>query len=243
MRRQLQETAMAFGSAPGVEGGLNRAHLHLRPWPLNPGSEGERPGPLGRSGYTQLVHETLMLHSLFGPARTPEGHSRPMRQGEALMAGTLFKTSVNYNRVRVHNDEFLPFGLQPNNTAMTPNGEMYFNPSRFKEDFSLAEPSDQHWFMHEMVHIWQYQLGYPVMARGAIRIGLEYEYELDPAKKLSDYNMEAQGDLLADYWALKYAGIPELVSMHVYRNRGFIGLYEQVLSRFLANPADRGNLP
>jgi hypothetical protein len=63
--------------------------------------------------------------------------------------------------VRVHNDEFLPFDLQPDNTAMTPNGEIYFNPSRFKEDFSLSTPRDQHWLMHEMVHVWQYQLGYP----------------------------------------------------------------------------------
>lgn len=234
---------MAFGSAPDAEGTLNRTHPHLRPWPRNPDSEGERPGPLGRPGYGWLAERNSPLPGLQDPARTPEGQSRPMRQGEALMAGQIFKTSVNYNLVRVHNEEFLPLGLQPNNTAMTPNGEMYFNPSRFKEDFSLSTPNDQHWFMHEMVHIWQYQLGYPVMARGAIRIGLEYEYELDPAKKLSDYNMEAQGDLLADYWALKFARIPELVSMEVYQNFGFIGLYEQVLSNFLANPADKGNLP
>jgi hypothetical protein len=89
---------MAFGSAPGVEGGLNRAHLHLRPWPLNPCSEGERPGPLGRPGYTQLVHETLMLHGLFGPARTRRGPIAPLRQGEILMAAQLFKSSIDYNR-------------------------------------------------------------------------------------------------------------------------------------------------
>ena len=147
--------------------------------------------------------------------RTAEGAARPLRGNEIRMVFPIFRDSIDYRRPRVHNDEFLPVGLQPNDTAMTPNGEMYFNPSRFKEDFSLSTDRDKHWFVHEMVHIWQYQLGYPVMARGAIRIGLEYEYELDPAKKLSDYNMEAQGDLLADYWALKFARIPELVSMEV----------------------------
>ncbi|UUZ53048.1 hypothetical protein LP419_29235 [Massilia sp. H-1] len=58
--------------------------------------------------------------------------------------------------------------------------------------------------MHEMVHVWQYQLGYPVRLRGAVRVGLSYDYELAPDKHLSDFNMEAQGDLLADYFALKH---------------------------------------
>ena len=28
----------------------------------------------------------------------------------------------------------------------------------FKEDFSQGEDGDKHWFMHEMVHVWQHQL-------------------------------------------------------------------------------------
>ena len=54
--------------------------------------------------------------------------------------------------------------------------------------------------MHEMVHVWQCQLGYPVKLRGAIRLGLSYEYVLATDKRLSDYNMGAQGDVLADYF-------------------------------------------
>ena len=34
------------------------------------------------------------------------------------------------------------------------------------------------WFIHEMVHVWQFQLGYPVAIRGAIRLGLDYKYVL-----------------------------------------------------------------
>jgi Domain of unknown function (DUF4157) len=236
---------MAFGMSPGPEGAGPIGRLHLQPWPVNPGSQGALPGALGRFSDSHLRRATELL-----PQRTPrplvptaEGTSRPLREGEIRMAAQIFQRSLDYSQVRVHNEEFLPFGLQPDNTAMTPNGEIYFNPKRFKEDFSLSTPNDQHWLMHEMVHVWQYQLGYPVMARGAIRIGLEYEYELDPAKKLSDYNMEAQGDLLADYWALKFKQQPRLVSMRFYQDMLWVPLYEQVLSRFLANPADKGNLP
>ena len=72
---------------------------------------------------------------------------------------------------------------------MTPDGEIYFHESEYREDFSIAQPIDKNWFMHEMVHVWQYQLGYPVALRGAIRFGLNYTYFLKRGKKLSDFNM------------------------------------------------------
>jgi hypothetical protein len=237
--------SMAFGMTPGPEGAGTLRRLHLQPWPVNPCSHGGLPGSLGRfsASHLALAAELVPRPPVKPVSPTAEGASRPLRQGEILMAAQVFKSSIDYSQVRVNNEEFLPFDLQPDDTAMTPNGEIYFNPKRFKEDFSLSTPGDQHWLMHEMVHVWQYQLGYPVMARGAIRIGLEYEYELDPAKKLGDYNMEAQGDLLADYWALKFKQQPQLVSMRFYQDMLWVPLYEQVLSDFLANPADERNLP
>jgi hypothetical protein len=92
-----------------------------------------------------------------------------------------------------------------------------------------------------MVHVWQHQLGYPVRLRGAIRIGLSYRYELRPGATLADYNMEAQGDLLADYFALKYMHNPRI--MRQQRYAGSLGLYEEVLAGFLADPASAANLP
>lgn len=175
------------------------------------------------------------------PAVTPVGEARRLTRHERAMARSIFGNAVNYDRVKVHNDEYLPLGLQPDDVAMTPNGEMYFNPRHFKEDFALSTFQDSHWFMHEMVHVWQHQLGYPVMLRGAIRIGLSYRYTLAPDKKLGDYNMEAQGNLLSDYWAVKHFARPPSLweTKHIFD----LALYETVLSRFIANPADRANLP
>ena len=157
------------------------------------------------------------------------------------MARSLFGDAIDYGRVKVHKEEYLPFGLQPDDTAMTPNGEMYFNPKRFVEDFSVSSFLDSLWFMHEMVHVWQYQLGYPVALRGAIRIGLGYGYTLSADKNLSNYNMEAQGNLLSDYWALSQFANPP--SLWEPKHRKDLPLYEQVLKDFLANPADQKNLP
>jgi hypothetical protein len=232
---------MSSGQTPGPEGSGRARRLHPRPWPVHPVAHGETPGALGRWGAGRLPQAVEFPRPAKVLTPTAEGASRALTQGEVLMAATIFGKSIDYSRPRVHNDEFLPFGLQPNNTAMTPNGEMYFNPSRFKEDFSLSTDSDKHWFIHEMVHVWQHQLGYPVMLRGAIRIGLDYEYELAADKRLGDYNMEAQGDLLADYFALKVLGVPEVMAMVKYRNS--LPLYETVLQKFLANPSDTDNLP
>ena len=174
--------------------------------------------------------------------QTPKGKARPMTPGEIAMAKVIFKDSIDYSKVKVHNGEYLWFGLQPDNTAMTPNGEMYFNPDYFKEDFSKEDSADKHWFMHEMVHVWQYQLDYPVKLRGAIRIGLSYAYQLAHDKTLADYNMEAQGDIVADYFALKVLGDPTVMRQQRYANA--LSDYEQyTLKTFLADPADRSSLP
>lgn len=95
--------------------------------------------------------------------------------------------------------------------------------------------------MHEMVHVWQHQLGYAVRLRGAVRIGLSYDYELVPETTLADYNMEAQGELLADYFALKHQSSPRTMRQRRYEDS--LSLYEEVLADFLADSASVANLP
>jgi hypothetical protein len=53
--------------------------------------------------------------------------------------------------------------------------------------------------------------------------------------------MEAQGDLLADYFALRHLNSPR--TMRRQRYAGSLPLYEQVLANFIADPADVANLP
>ena len=53
--------------------------------------------------------------------------------------------------------------------------------------------------------------------------------------------MEAQGDLLADYFALKELRAAQVMAQRRYA--GNIDLFEQVLAGFLADPAARANLP
>lgn len=167
---------------------------------------------------------------------------RPMTPGEIEMARLLFRDAVDYGRVRIYGRGFFWFGLQQPHVAMAPNGNIYFTPRLYRPDFSTAPHKDRHWFMHEMVHVWQYQLGYPVMLRGAIRLLLNYGYQLSMNKRLADYDMEAQGELLADYFALRFLRDAQ-VTQRTSDNAGSLAVYELVLQDFLRAPGDKVNLP
>ncbi|WP_250519340.1 MULTISPECIES: Rhs element Vgr protein [unclassified Caballeronia] len=170
--------------------------------------------------------------------------ARALTSGEIDIARSIFRDAIDYSRVRVHARAYLPFGLQPRRTAMAPNGNLHFPRGCFQDDFSACDIADRMWFIHEMTHVWQFQLGYPVRLRGAIRIGLRYAYTLADDKRLCDYNMEAQGNLLADYFALKFCDGQNRLYEHRYRHTpGALALYETVLAEFIRVPAARRNLP
>lgn len=173
--------------------------------------------------------------------RSLAGQRRRLTAGEIAMATLVFGGAIDYGRVQVYKRRYLPFGLQPRNCAMTPNGAMYFHPSCCLDDFSGGSVHARHWFMHEMVHVWQHQLGYPVRLRGAVRLGLSYRYVLAAGKTLADFNMEAQGDVLADYFALKFLRAPEAMRQAQYAQA--LPLFDAILADFLADPADRRSLP
>ncbi len=174
------------------------------------------------------------------PFRRPRSRGwRPLTVGEIALASLLFRDAIDYSRVHIHARRYIPF--QPTNCCMTPNGSMYFHHSCFQEDYAKASASSQHWFIHELAHVWQHQLGYGVRLRGAVRLGLSYDYDLAPGRTLADYNMEAQGDLLADYFALKHLRSPS--AMRQQRYAGSLRLYEAVLASFLADPDSVTNLP
>lgn len=169
-------------------------------------------------------------------------HARPLTEGEIKMASPIFKDSIDYSMPRVHDEEYLPFGFQPDDTAMTPNGEIYFNPSYYKDDFSSASDNDKIWFMHEMTHVWQYQLGYAVkwnavklQAHGNYSNVYKYDTQADAHKTLQNFNMEQQGDLVANYFAAKY-----LIDR---RYQSDLAFFETVLAEFLRNPKNAALLP
>ena len=166
--------------------------------------------------------------------------ARTLTYGEQSLARLLFGDAIDYTRVRIHDRGYF-WRFQSRHTAVAPNGQIYFNHEDFLTDFSQAGPKGIHWFMHEMVHVWQWQLGHRLRLRGACRIGLSYRYELAPDKRLGDYNMEAQGDLLADYFMLKFFNARGVIAQQQYVDA--VPLFEQVLADFLMQPHAQRHLP
>ncbi len=66
---------------------------------------------------------------------------------------------------------------------MTPRGEIHFPTDSFLPDFSdpTVTPADRVWFIHEMGHVWQFQLGYGVTWAG-VQLGLTGGYSDDVAR-------------------------------------------------------------
>ncbi|MDK1704625.1 type IV secretion protein Rhs [Serratia rubidaea] len=148
-----------------------------------------------------------------------EGSLRRLTLGEIALAKTVFGIAIAYHKVWIHCDSYLPFGLQKPNVAMAPNGEIYFRKHFYKEDFSTRPPDEQYVFIHEMAHVWQYQKGMWVRARGFFSWAVSYNYKLNKSR-LGDYPMEQQASIIADFFYIKNYGLGKF---HGFYGRCYIG--------------------
>lgn len=136
--------------------------------------------------------------------RIKEGGLRLLTTGEIQLAQSVFLSTIDYSKVWIHRESYLPFNLQSKHTAMTPNGEIYFR-SEYRDDFSQSTDDMQHMFIHEMSHVWQRARGMSVMGRGLASWMVSYHYTLD-GRLLSEYSMEQQAQIIADHFILEVHG-------------------------------------
>lgn len=170
---------------------------------------------------------------------------RPLTEGEKAMARQVFGEGIEYDKVKIYGKEYpLTLGAQPNDRAMAPNGNIYFSSedSSQSRDFSTASDEQKKTFIHEMTHVWQNHSGRAVKLEG---LGVQtwntlsrafggnpragYDYDFDSTKKLSDYNMEQQGEIIAEYYMARFENRPPLSGRTAAE-------YEQMLSEFLRDP-------
>ncbi|MEE4482652.1 type IV secretion protein Rhs [Serratia ficaria] len=158
-----------------------------------------------------------------------EGIKRALTPGEVNLARSVFGSSVFYEKVFVHCDSYLPFGLQNQFTAMSPNGQLYFRRALYNSNYANEDPEAQHLFIHEMAHVWQHQRGMWVRTRGLLSWVVSYQYRLDKPL-LRHYSMEQQASLIADYFVLKKFGMNAFFGLP---NRNYIGIVDRsTLSKF-----------
>lgn len=140
-----------------------------------------------------------------------EGGLRLLTTGEIQLAKSVFASTIEYSKVWIHKESYLPFNLQNEDTAMTPNGEIYFR-NHYRDDFSQTTDDFQHLFIHEMSHVWQRARGMNVIGRGLVSWLVSYRYTLD-GRLLSEYPMEQQAQIIADNFTLQTHGYKTWITL------------------------------
>lgn len=162
--------------------------------------------------------EFLMhLNRIFKP------NTRLLTEREIALARSVFGETIDYQKVRVDERSFI--GCRQFRFAYV--GFNFVN--------CWGPLSDPH-FIHEMVHVWQYQrLGsvYIPRALWAQRTAEGYDYggvaalqqALERGKSLTDFNYEQQGDIVADYFCLKNGWKPRWCAS----NRAYLPVFEALI--------------
>jgi hypothetical protein len=127
--------------------------------------------------------------------------ARPLTRAETALAASVFGDAIDYDRVSIHNAKWIFF--QPRNTAMAPDGDIWFHPKGdlYCADFCEAHLSEQGLFIHEMTHIWQRQSGIflPLRRHPFCR----YDYTLKPGWPLKRYGIEQQAEIVRHAFLLR----------------------------------------
>lgn len=166
-----------------------------------------------RAAYAELMlmddPAAVEVPELPAPSRDKgafNAQGRPLTAGERELLEKIFAKGVDYGKVRIYNRRWSP--LQPDNAAMSPDGNIYYPESRvgrlyYSGDFSkLVGPTHKplrDTFIHEMSHVYQYQQGVSVVLRRIVE-GDKYRYKIIDGKDLNDYTVEQQAEIIKDFY-------------------------------------------
>jgi hypothetical protein len=141
---------------------------------------------------------------------------RPLEAAEVALARSVFGDTIAYGKVRIRLKKWIFF--QPRRTIMAPMGHIHFHPggSAYCDDFSCASLSRQGLFIHEMVHVWQYQQGIflPLKRHPFCR----YDYSIKPGQPFAKYGLEQQAELVRHAFLIRQgSGVPGAPPLNTYR--------------------------
>lgn len=127
---------------------------------------------------------------------------RSLTSGEIVLATTVFKKEISYEKVKIFNSKWTLF--QSTNRAMAPNGNIYYPEGNSDYSVDFSKSSNIHskaTFIHELAHVWQHQKGVNVILKGAFQ--RDYDYlPLTIKTKFDDLGIEQQAQLIRDYYYL-----------------------------------------
>ena len=143
----------------------------------------------------QLFKQSLRIRGLYKGVQ----QSRPLSADEIILAHSVFGNNINLDNVQLKTAWWVL-----KNYAVSPNGNIYFHPADWVNDFSVTSVSKQSWLIHELTHVWQLQQGLNVV-RGAL-IDRRYDYVLIAGKSFFHYGIEQQARMVQDYFIRRQRG-------------------------------------
>lgn len=173
-------------------------------------------------------------------------HHRKLTPSEITLAKTVFGNSIDYGQVIISAGKSV--FLQPENYAMTVSNNIYMD-NRYRDDYAKQDDLKLRiLFIHELVHVWQYQnkIYNPLVAAAGLALkhkfnyrGKAYDYLLEKGKDLMAYGLEEQAGIIEGYFAAKLLGRPDLVAHceNKCSDGERLALLEDALTKFIENPA------
>ncbi|MFH7765244.1 type IV secretion protein Rhs [Acinetobacter sp. BSP-28] len=124
---------------------------------------------------------------------------RTLTVGEKQLASSVFGKHLQLDAIHI-----VAYRGVIKNYAISPNGNIYFHPQNWCEDFSKMPLGKQSWLIHELTHVWQIQQGLAVVRKAIF--DRKYHYVLQQGKQFLQYGIEQQAQMVQDYFIKKAQG-------------------------------------
>ena len=129
---------------------------------------------------------------------------RALTLGEIALAASVFGDALDTAATTVRRAKY--WALQPWWVTMAPDGHIWCHPNghNWSADYAAEPVSAQAHFIHELVHVWQVQVGghlalrRPPFAR--------YRYTLTPGKPFARYGIEQQACIVEEAFRARARG-------------------------------------
>lgn len=130
---------------------------------------------------------------------TYQQKSRPLTTGEIAIAQSVFGDTLDTANIQIKTAWWVL-----KNYAVSPNGNIYFHPDNWIDDFSQENLWLRAWLVHELTHVWQIQQGINVFRKALFN--RKYSYTLKDGKEFFSYGVEQQARMVEDYYKQREMG-------------------------------------
>jgi len=186
--------------SPKIQSNVGDAHVRVAIHAAIGGTVSKVTGGKFANGAYSAAFSSALREGVRAARDEEEPQGRALTDDEVTEAESVFGDKIDYSEVRIIDGKYVPF--QGDNYVIAPDGNIYW-PGECGNLSSCGGVGTAGVFIHEMTHVMQHQHGVNVLGRGLLlqsakflSLGLydPYQFDYDPIRSFSSYNIEQQGD-------------------------------------------------